>query len=100
MTNTQVEEEHGAVKLDIVNEVNGRPGNVNANPKWRMSKVREHAYTATRDAPRAGDRFTGRDPNKEITGDQLNKTLEEITAPGGYLPGEREFHILGAVGGA
>lgn len=100
MTNPQSEQEHGAVELAITNEVNGRPGTVHANPKWTMEKVREHAYKATKDQPRASDRFTGSDPNKEITGAHLQVSLEDLTAPGGYLPGERAFFIRGAVGGA
>ena len=95
-----VTEEHGAVTLAITNEVNGRAKEVRANPKWNMAKVREHAYTATKDAPRESDRFTGRDPNKDINAAHLQMTLAELTAPGGYLPGEHEFYIRGPVGGA
>lgn len=93
-------EDHGTIELNILNQVNGRHGTLRANPGWTMEKVRDHAYTTTKDKPRPDDRFTCKDESKTISGDLLTKTLEEFLRSG-PCPGEHEFHICpGVVGGA
>ena len=93
--------EEGTVPVTIKNEINGRSNvEIRVNPDWTMERVRARAYTRTKDEPRPNDRFTCEDENTVINGEYLQQTFGQLTAPGGYCPGERRFFIRGPVGGA